>query len=243
MKLDKTLRAYGAELVKRYREKAGKRGAPARTIPVRGSARSPQAIGTRAKRVDAATGDLTPELEASFVRRGLSVESARVAARGRARSSAGSLIEAGQRLGLMPAAAHTFARGRHGLREAVKNVAGLPASCFAWVPDPEDPTTWQLQISRSVDTGNGEWLPDEDLVRAAVAQLPGLAGYGDALDIPAGDLPGVKSILRSAWIACGAALDEMPLELTQEALRRSFRRLGLSETAAAVAASGRGRRL
>jgi hypothetical protein len=35
----------------------------------------------------------------------------------------------------------------------------------------------------------------------------------------------------------------MPLELTQEALRRSFRRLGLSEAAAAVAASGRGRRL
>ena len=66
------------------------------------------------------------------------------------------------------------------------------------MPDPEDPTTWQLQLARSADDGSGEWKPDEDLVRAAVAQVPGIAGFGNALDIPGADLPKVKSILRSA---------------------------------------------
>lgn len=187
--------------------------------------------------------DPTSPLEAAFKRGGMSAESAAVAARGRARETrAQNLYEAGLAGGLSPAAARVFELGRAGLHEAVvKNVAGLPASCFAWVPDPEDPATWQLQFSRTADD-NGVWTPDEDLVRAAVAQVPGIAGFGNALDIPAADLPGVKSILRSAWIACGAALDEMPSELNQEALRRAFRRGGLSERAAAIAASGRERR-
>jgi hypothetical protein len=196
---------------------------------------------TKAARVEP---NLTPQLEEAFVASGMSPAKAKIAAAGRHASAShpGSLIEVGKQLGLMPAAARTFARGRHGLSEAVKNVAGLPAECFAWVPDPEDPTTWQMQISRNAGIGS-EWSPDEDLVRAAVAQLPGVATYGKALDIPAADLPAVKANLRSAWIAAAVPLDEMPPELNQEALRRAFLGLGLSSEAAAVAARGRERRL
>jgi hypothetical protein len=187
----------------------------------------------------ASKDDVTPKLEGAFKRLGQSDAGAKIAARGRnGRPAASNLAEAGQRLGLSSAGAKVFARGRRAVREAVKNVAGLPASCFAWVPDPEDATTWQLQIARSADAGDA-WTPDEDLVRAAVAKLPGVATFGTALDIPAADLPAVKATLRAAWIACGASIDEMPKELQQEALRKAFRRLGMSESAAAVAARGR----
>ena len=152
-----------------------------------------------------------------------------------------SLIEAGEGLGLSSAAARTFAAGRRFTEAVVKNVAGLSAACFAFVPDPADPTTWQLQICRADDSGNG-WTPDQELVKAAVAQLPGIAGYGVGIDIPLLALPAVKSVLRSAWIACTLPLDEMPPELAQEALRKAFVGMGLSDSAAATAAKVRGRR-
>lgn len=182
------------------------------------------------------------DLVGAFKGLGHAEAAAKVAARGRVPvRESGSLVEAARGLGHSAAAARTFARGRSGFLEAVKNVAGLPAECFAWVPDREDPTTWQLQISRSAGVGT-EWAPSEDLVRAAVAKLPGVATYGNALDIPAADLPAVKATLRAAWIACGADIAEMPAELQQEALRREFMKLGLSEQAAATAARGRERR-
>jgi len=167
---------------------------------------------------------------------------AKTAAAGRHTLGAGatSLYRLAHERGYSPAAARIFAAGRHGISEAVTNIAGLTARCFAWIPDPEDSTTWQLQIARS-DEPDSAWQPDEDLVRSAVSQLPGIAGYDKAIDIPASALPGVKSVLRSAWIACGADVDQMPAELNQEALRREFLKLGLSETAAAIAARGRGR--
>jgi hypothetical protein len=167
------------------------------------------------------------DLAVAFEGLGHKGESARIAARGR-----GGVRESGSLV--------LGARGRSGIREAVTSVAGLPAVCFAWVPDPADPTTWKMQISRSADTGT-QWSPDEDLVRAAVAQLPGVATFGKALDIPDADLPAVRAALRSAWIACGADIAEMPPELTQEALRAAFRKLGLSDRAASVAVRGRRR--
>jgi hypothetical protein len=175
-------------------------------------------------------------LAASFKRLGLSDSAAKVAARGRGSRPAGGLAEAGRRLSLSAARAKTFAT--RGLREVIRNVAGLSAACFAWVPDESDPTTWKMQIARSDD--GDVWSPDEDLVRAAVVQLPELAGYDKALDIPAADLPAVKATLRSAWIACGAPVDDMPLELSQEALRGPFKRLGVT-TEAGMRAAVRGR--
>jgi hypothetical protein len=163
------------------------------------------------------TQDTFTELAGAFRRMGLSESEARRAAHGRQ-------------------------AGRAGLREVVKNVAGLPASCFAWVPSasPEDPTTWRLQISRSADDGT-EWKPDPDLVRAAVAQLPGIAGYGQGLPIPAADLPAVRATLRAAWVQSGLPIDEMPKELALEGLRKEFRRLGVEEAALEVAVRGRKR--
>jgi hypothetical protein len=196
---------------------------------------------TTARRAPAAakTADLEPQLVEAFVKGGMTEAQAKIAAAGRhATRSASNLFLAAREGGLSPAAARTFARGRSGIVEVVKNVAGLPASCFAWVPDPEDPTTWKMQIARSTGT---DWSPDEDLVRAAVAVLPGIAPFDKALDIPTSDLPAVKAALRAAWIACGAPIDEMPAELQQEALRREFMRGGLSEQAAAIAARGRRR--
>ena len=182
------------------------------------------------------------DLVGAFKGLGHTEAAAKIAARGRVPvQESGSLVDAARGLGLSQSAARTFARGRSGIREAVKNVAGLPAQSFAWVPDPEDPTTWKMQISRSAATGT-DWTPDEDLVRAAVAQLPGVATYGKALDIPDSEIGAVKAALRAAWIACGASIDEMPAELQQEALRREFMKLGLSEQAAAIAARGRERR-
>ncbi len=142
--------------------------------------------------------------------------------------------------GLSESAAKVAARGRARLHEAVKNVAGLSARCFAWVGDPEDPDTWKMQIARTDDAGS-DWAPEEDLVRAAVAQLPGNAGYNQGADIPAGELPKVKSILYAAWNQCNLPLDD-PLAsvLTQEALARAFRALGVRDVE--TAARGRSRR-
>jgi hypothetical protein len=186
---------------------------------------------------------LTAQLEAAFRERGLSEAAAKIAAQGRVPAAHASLAESGKALGLSPAAAEVFARGRGRQTEAAtKNVAGLSASSFAYVPDPEDPTTWRLQIARREDSG-ADWSPDEDLVRAAVAQLPGSAGYDKELDIPDTDLPKVLSTLYSAWIACGASIDEMPAVLTQEAWRRSFeaagKALGLSGLALQAFIEGR----
>ena len=183
------------------------------------------------------------ELAGAYKGLGHTEAAAKIAARGRVPvRESGSIVEAARGLGLSQSAARTFARGRSGIREAVKNVAGLPAECFAWVPDPADPTTWKMQISRSANTGT-EWSPDEDLVRAAAAQLPGVATYGKALDIPDSEIGDVKARLRAAWIAANLPLDDPAYAvLQQEALRREFMKLGLSESAAGVAARGRERR-
>ena len=105
---------------------------------------------------------MTDQLEKAFRRIGLSEAGAKDAARGRDHGplitqsaktpkvhEPGSLVEAFKRLHLSDSQARVAARGRSDLREVVKNIAGLPASCFAWTPDPEDPTTWKLQIARS----------------------------------------------------------------------------------------------
>jgi hypothetical protein len=243
MKLDKIDRAYAAELTEQYRAKAGKRAAPSRTIPVRGSAR---ALRPPAKRVDAPAPDRTPELEAAFRRRGLTAESARIAARGRSGAQKpSSLLESFRRRGLSERAARVAAAGRRGVLEAVtkhEDPAGdfkggdFPASDYAYVGDAADPETWALVLT--VTPGG---TPDPDYVKAAVQAIT--PGNPTPNPVPDSALPDVKAALAKAWTKAGLAADSLPEILTTEALRRSFRRLGLSETAATVAASGRGRRL
>lgn len=220
------------------RESRRSAGLKSRTLTVR------EKSGAVASKPKAAKPVTEAEFAATFEKLGLSPSAAKTAARGRGTqpAKASTFVEAGRDLGLTPAGAKAFAYGR-GVREVAKDIAGLPATSYAYTPDVEDPSTWRLQISRSADTGD-TWRPDEDLVRAAVAKLPGIAGYDSAIDIPAADLPGVKAKLRSAWIACGASLGDMPPELAQEALQRAFRRLGhTSDIGVTAAARGRERRL
>ena len=69
----------------------------------------------------------------------------------------------------------------------------FPASDYAYVPDPEKPSTWKLRLTA---TPGGE--PDARIVGAALAALG--PGYrGNKVEIPEADLAGVKNKVRSAW--------------------------------------------
>lgn len=71
----------------------------------------------------------------------------------------------------------------------------FPAGDYAYVPDPQSPSTWKLRL-----TSEPGGSPDSGVVGAAVAAL-GPSGYrGNKVQIPSGDLPGVKSKVLSAWL-------------------------------------------
>ena len=89
-----------------------------------------------------------------------------------------------------------------------------PAEAFAYVPDPEKPSTWKLRLWES---------PDDKItarqVGMAVAAL-GAGFRGNKVEIPAGDLGSVKAKVRSAWSKANPDRDEsdMPpvLKSTEE---------------------------
>lgn len=62
----------------------------------------------------------------------------------------------------------------------------LPASSYAYVPDPQSPSTWKLRIDDSVHTS------------AAVSAL-GKGFRGNKVQIPAKDLPAVKRKVAAAY--------------------------------------------
>lgn len=63
----------------------------------------------------------------------------------------------------------------------------LPASAYAYVPDPEKPSTWKLRID---DAGH---------VGGAIAAI-GKGFRGQKANIPSADLPAVKRKIRAAWL-------------------------------------------
>lgn len=67
------------------------------------------------------------------------------------------------------------------------------ASDYAYVPDPEKPSTWKLRLT---STPGGE--PDSQIVGAAVAAL-GEGFRGNKVEIPETDLASVKNKVRQAW--------------------------------------------
>jgi hypothetical protein len=152
------------------------------------------------------------------------------AARGRdALPATRSLFEAGQRLGLSPASARTFARGRSGISEAATRTepaagqfkgGSFPASDYAYVPDANDPETWALLLT--VVPGAD---PDPQSVRAAV-QAVDATTPASPNPVPEADLPAVVKKLAKAWKDAGLPVDEMPAILADEALMAGFRRLG-----------------
>ncbi len=71
-----------------------------------------------------------------------------------------------------------------------------PAEAFAYVPDPDKPSTWKLRLW-SPEPGERETIPQ---IGAAVAAL-GPGGYrGNRVQVPASDLPGVKRRVLEAWL-------------------------------------------
>lgn len=88
----------------------------------------------------------------------------------------------------------------------------FPAEAYAYVPDPESPSTWKLRL----------W---EDLEQKETARQVGMAiaalgpgGFrGNRVDIPRGDLPKVKAKLRAAWkkVHPDASEDDLPALLRE----------------------------
>jgi hypothetical protein len=77
--------------------------------------------------------------------------------------------------------------------EKTEDGVGFPASDYAYVPDPESPSTWKLRLT---STPGGE--PDPNIVGAAIAAL-GKGFRGNKVEIPKEDLPKVKDKVLSAW--------------------------------------------
>jgi hypothetical protein len=225
-------------LRRRHAEAVGRRPATDRTGSVTLAERrnpAPKAAAVASPAV------LERELAGAFKRLGFSTESAHVAARGRGdRPGPASLTEGARRLGMSSAKAQTFARGR-GLQEAVTDGSGFLAGDYAYVGDEMDPTTWKLLLV--LQPGDGALgAYDDDLVAKAAAAIAVPEWGAPQVEIPAADLDRVKQTIAGAWVQSGLALADMPPALAAESLRTSFRRLGMSERAATVAAEGRGRR-
>ena len=80
-----------------------------------------------------------------------------------------------------------------------------PASAFAYVPDPEKPSTWKLRIWESLTAK----ATRAQLGRASAALSPG--GYrGNRVEIPTDDLPAVKKKIRSAYRSLDVADEDIP---------------------------------
>ena len=89
----------------------------------------------------------------------------------------------------------------------------FPAEAFAYVPDPEKPSTWKLRLWDSLDERE-----TRTQVGAAIAAL-GPGGFrGNRVEIPADDLPGVKRRVLTAWrkVWGDEAPDEIPAVLKAE---------------------------
>lgn len=74
-----------------------------------------------------------------------------------------------------------------------ENGNDFPAAAFAYVPEPDTPSTWKLRLWEDPDQRE---TPAQ--VGRAIAAL-GSGFRGQKVDIPNSDLPGVKAKVRSAW--------------------------------------------
>jgi hypothetical protein len=81
-----------------------------------------------------------------------------------------------------------------------------PASAYAYVPDPDDPSTWQLRM----------WGDPDNQVTVGQIRIA-LAQYGNAA-IPDNDVPKVKRRLLVAWRSVHSQSDELPSALKKAAL-------------------------
>ena len=89
----------------------------------------------------------------------------------------------------------------------------FPAEAYAYVPDPDKPSTWKLRLW---ETPQSKETPRQ--VGMAIAAL-GPGGFrGNRVEIPPEDLPTVKARIRAAWkkVHPDADPDEMPPLLRED---------------------------
>ncbi|MCL6597951.1 MAG: hypothetical protein K6T81_04355 [Alicyclobacillus macrosporangiidus] len=96
-----------------------------------------------------------------------------------------------------------------------ENGVEFPAEAYAYVPDPEKPSTWKLRLWEDPDKKE-----TARQVGMAVAAL-GEGFRGNKVEIPAEDLPKVKAKVRAAWKKThpDASDDDMPDVLKKRRLR------------------------
>lgn len=118
------------------------------------------------------------------------------------------------RVDLVPAGANPGARITL-FKQQTKTVDGVafPAGDFAFVPDPESPSTWKLRLT---STPGGD--PDPRIVGAAVAALGPEGFRGQRVQIPQENLSAVKRKVRAAWIEANPdrSRDELPSVLKEK---------------------------
>jgi len=92
-------------------------------------------------------------------------------------------------------------------KRALKTEFGrqFPMSDYAYVPDPQSPSTWKLRLS--ADPGGG---PNARIVGAALAALGPTGFRGNQVKIPKGDLPRVKAKVLAAWKGLHPGFKEIP---------------------------------
>jgi hypothetical protein len=87
----------------------------------------------------------------------------------------------------------------------------FPAEAFAYVPDPDRPSTWKLRLWDSLE----EKVTAAQVGRALAALGPG--GFrGNRVEIPAADLPAVRRKVLAAWRSVHEPDAEVPEVLKQE---------------------------
>jgi hypothetical protein len=87
----------------------------------------------------------------------------------------------------------------------------FPAAAFAYVPDPESPSTWKLRLWDSLD----EKETVAQVSRAVSALSP--SGFrGNRVQIPAEDLASVKAKVRAAWRQVNGPDRELPAVLKRD---------------------------
>ncbi len=87
----------------------------------------------------------------------------------------------------------------------------FPAAAFAYVPDPESPSTWKLRLWDSLD--EKETVAQ---VSRAVAALSPSGFRGNRVQIPAEDLASVKAKVSAAWRQVNGPDRELPAILKKD---------------------------
>ena len=86
----------------------------------------------------------------------------------------------------------------------------FPAAAYAYVPDPEKPSTWKLRLWETLD----KKVTVRQLGRAAAAFSPG--GFrGQRVRIPAADVAKVKAKIRAAYRRLGVESEDIPRSLRE----------------------------